>query len=120
MVVIQRHSFFSKGKINPFKKALSSGLLSLINSLGSTEEIEEINGVNCTEFIRSVMYNGNVGETYLETRIHSYVEQPSESKTTRRIPPDLDSCRQHILRSHHQSFIWTLVMTTLFQQLMPI
>ena len=53
------------------------------------------------------MYNGNVGETYLETRIHSYVEQPSESKTTRKIPPDLDSCRQQILRSHHQLFIWT-------------
>ena len=30
-----------------------------------------------------------------------------DSKTTRGIPPDLDSCKQHILRSHHRSFIWT-------------
>ena len=92
---------------DPFKKALSSDLLSLLESLGSNDEISQITIDNCIEFIRSVVYNGKTGETYLKTRIRLYIEQPLDSKTTRRIPPDLDSCKQHVLRSHFRSFIWT-------------
>ena len=56
--------FFYKRRKIPFKKAHSSGLLSLLDTLGSTDEILVETIDDCTEFIRSVIYNGKTGETY--------------------------------------------------------
>ena len=59
------------------------------------------------EFIRTIVFSGTPEETYLDTRLRIYVDQPSASKTTRTIPPDFDSCKQHILRVHHRAYIWS-------------
>ena len=98
--------FFSKGKINPFKRVLQSGSIRLLESLGSTAEIKEDTIKDCMEFIRTVVFNGTPEETFLDTRIRTYVDQPSASNTTRTIPPDFDSCKQHVLRTHHRAYIW--------------
>ena len=58
------------------------------------------------EFIRTVLYKGNSDETYLQTRVRSYDKQSTKSKTTMTIPPDIDSCTQHILQCQLTSFNW--------------
>ena len=98
--------FFSKGKLKPFKRVLQLGSISLLECLGLTENIEEKVINDSMEFIRTVVFNGEPDETYLDTRLNSFQDQPKESKTTRTILPDFDSIKQHILRVHHRSFIW--------------
>ena len=78
-----------------------------LKSPGSDKQISDECLKGCKEFIRRVLYNGNPGESYLETRIQIYVNQPISSKSTLTIPPDEDSCTQLILRSHFQAYIWS-------------
>ena len=98
--------FFRQGKTNPFKKSLETGSLHLIASLGANTVISNQVLEDCKEFIRTVLYNGKVGESYLETRIRIYVDQPIASKSTLTIPPGEDSCTKHILQAHYQAYIW--------------
>ena len=53
------------------------------------------------------MYTGKADEMYVKTRIRLYDQQPVKSKTTLTLPPDIDSCTQHILRCHLRVYIWT-------------
>ena len=60
----------------------------------------------CKDFIRVVLYKNKFDESYLQTRMRLYDNQTNASKTTLSIPPDEDSCCQHILGAHCISFVW--------------
>ena len=98
--------FFRRGKILPFKKAVKSGSLSLLAGLGEDVNISAEDIAACKEFVRTVMYQGEPEDSYLQTRMNLYDDQPPESKTTITIPPDEQSCTQHILRCHYRVYSW--------------
>ena len=62
--------FFRRGKILPFKKALKSGSLSLLAGLGEDVKISTRDIAACKEFIRTVMYQGEPKDSYLQTRMN--------------------------------------------------
>lgn len=99
--------FYRKGKVSPFKKAINNGHLDLLAGLGQELILSRENIDKCKEFIRSVIYQGNPNESYVQTRMNLYDKQSPKNKTTMTIPPDEDSCTQHILRCHHRVYIWT-------------
>ena len=99
--------FYRAGKTTPFRKAVDENKMHLISSLGNDIVISQECIDNCLEFIRTILYNGKEKESYLETRIRLYDRQDKKSKTTMNIPPDIDSCIQHIRRCHLRIFIWT-------------
>ena len=76
----------------------------LLNHLGNEEYPSEITLNNVKEFIRIVLYNGKVTESYTDTRITKY--KSLAIKTSAAIPPDQDSILQVILRAHLQVFKW--------------
>ena len=98
--------FYRLGKTQPFKRAVDTGKINLLAMLGESEKISEECINECKEFIRTVFYKGKAGESYLQTRMILYDNQSNQSKTTMSLPPDEDSCIQHILRSHYIVFIW--------------
>ena len=98
--------FFRVGKKTPFKKAVGSEMLYLNCELGYSEQLSEEGLKNCKEFVRTVLYSGILNETYLETLVRLYQNQPLTSKSTMTIPPDEDSLTQTIYRAHYQAFIW--------------
>ena len=93
--------------------------LDLIRGIGEEKIISAECIENCLEFIRTIMYKGKANETYLQTRVRLYDEQQSKSKTTMTIPPDVDSCTQHILRSHLQVFNWLNCDKSIIHHLNP-
>lgn len=98
--------FYGLGKTQPFKRAIDTGKINLVAMLGESKKISEECINECKEFIRTVFYKGKPGESYLQTRMRLYDNQPNQSKTTMNLPPDEDSCTQHILRAHCIVFIW--------------
>ena len=82
------------------------GNLHLLESLGAEAKISDECLSNCKEFIRTVLYRGNPGEPYLETRVRLYLKQHNASKSTMTIPPDEDSCTQHIFRVNLVMYNW--------------
>ena len=76
----------------------------LLKHLGNEEYPSEITLKNVKEFIRIVLYNGKVAESYTDTRITKY--KSLAIKTSAAIPPDQDSIVQVILRAHLQVFKW--------------
>ena len=76
----------------------------LLNHLGNEEYPSEITLNDVKEFIRIVLYNGKVTESYTDTRITKY--KSLAIKTSAAIPPDQDSIVQVILRAHLQVFKW--------------
>ena len=98
--------FYRIGKVIPFKNAVEKGNLYLLKELGTEKSISPEFVESCKEFIRTVLYKGNSYKTYLQTRVRLYDKQSTKSKTTMTIPPDIDSCTQHILRCHLTAFNW--------------
>ena len=98
--------FYRIGKVIPFKNAVEKGNLYLLKELGTEKSISPEFVESCKEFIRTVLYKGNSYKTYLQTRVRLNDKQSTKSKTTMTIPPDIDSCTQHILRCHLTAFNW--------------
>ena len=109
--MIRRHIFTELEKFIPFKNAIEK------ENLGTGKSISPEFVESCKEFIRTVLYKGNSYETYLQTRVRLYDKQSTKSKTTMTIPPDIDSCTQHILRFHTLLHLTGLIVTkTRFHQ----
>ena len=98
--------FYGHGKIIPYKRAIDMSKFMLLSKLGNEVQISTECMDECKEFVRTVFYNGKAGDSYLQTRIKIYDRQPAKSKSTMSIPPDEDSCEQHILRCHHRAYEW--------------
>ena len=78
----------------------------MLAGLGEDVKISTRDIAACKEFIRTVMYQGEPKDSYLQTRMNLYDEQAPESKTTITIPPDEQSCTQHILCCHYRVYSW--------------
>ena len=85
---------------------MKRGSLNLLAALGKDVNISTEDIAVCKEFIRTVMYQGEPGETDLQTRINPYDELAPELKRTIDIPPDEQSCSQHILRCRYRVYSW--------------
>ena len=89
--------------VAPLKWMLPERSANLICELGYSEQLSEEGLKNCKEFVRTVLHSGNLNETYLETRVRLYQNQPLTSTSTMTIPPDEDS---GYLQGTYQAFIW--------------
>ncbi|XP_065053639.1 uncharacterized protein LOC135682604 [Rhopilema esculentum] len=97
--------FYKTGKVKIIKKLLSSpSNCQILESFGQDQSLESEKIDNVKEFIRTVVYSGKVGESYVETRIQLYKEMKSKSSSS--IPPDPDSVKQAIRRANYQVFHW--------------
>ena len=103
-----------------FKKAVGSEMLYLICELGYSEQLTEEGLKNCKEFVRTVLYSGNLNETYLEIRIRLHHNQPIASRSTMTIPPHEDSLTQAIYRAHYHEFIWNHCFSKVIPEISPL
>ena len=112
--------FFGFGKLIPFKRAVDREKMNLIAKIGEREIISPETMDDCKEFVRTrtVIYNGKPTKTYVETRIRFYDEQPNK-KTTMMLPPDEDSCTQHLLRTHHRLDSFQVLCCSTFGSIHP-
>ena len=55
-------------------------------------------------YTQAVLYDGNIHETYAETRIKKYGNQKIKSPMT--LPPDPDCVTRDIVQAHYQCCYW--------------
>ena len=104
MLVTPRY-FFRAGKVKTFKKILlNQTKLNLIKELSKNDKLSDNHMKSAKEFIQSVVYAGESFENYLNTRVWIY--KSLKRKTSKIIPPDLDSEELVIKRAHLQIFAW--------------
>ena len=97
--------FFRVGKCRAFKKLMKqTSKVQLLNSLGRKKELIDVDLENIKEFIRTVLYSGKIGESYIETRVRLY--ENLKVKSSMPLPPDPLSVIEAIKRSHFQAYIW--------------
>ena len=84
-------------------------MLYLICELGYSEQLSKEGLKNCKEFVRTVLYSGNLNETYLETRVGLYQNQPLASTSPMTIPPDEDFLTLftgHIIKRLYRTIVY--------------
>ena len=59
---------------------------------------------NSVEFVRIFVYGGKKEMDLVDTRVRMYKKQ--SKKKTSSLPPNPNSLRYYILRTHHLAFIW--------------
>ena len=97
--------FFRVGKCRAFKKLMKqTSKVQLLNSLGVKKQLLDSDLENIKEFIRTVLYSGKIGESYIKTRVRLY--ENLKVKSSMPLPPDPLSVIQVVKRSHFQAYIW--------------
>ena len=76
----------------------------MIAYLGCKRVLSEENLANSVEFVRIFVYGGKKEEDLVDTRVRMYKKQ--SKKKTSSLPPNPNSLRYYILRTHHLAFIW--------------
>lgn len=91
------------GKVRPWKKLLKAHAYDLLSTFGHGIPSPESLSL-AKEFLRTIMYDGQRNESYIETRVRMYQKQ--KVKSSESLIPDENSTLQHLKRSWYQCFIW--------------
>ena len=92
------------GKIRVLNKVKKNPpVTSLLTSLGVGSGVPERYD-DIVNFVRTVCYSGNKGESLVETRVRLYQKQ--KVKGSQSLPADPDSMKQAVLRMNHQLYYW--------------
>lgn len=97
--------FFGFGKVTAMKRILNSDNVSYyqtIQQLGSSDELSEQLLLNLELLTIRVIYNDPVSKTLAHARARKW--RQLQQFDTARLPPDMDSFKQHCLRSHLQAY----------------
>lgn len=87
----------------------------MLESFGQDQSLQSEKIDNVKEFIRTVVYSGKVGESYVRTRVRLYKEMKSKSSSS--IPPDPDSVEQAIREQITKSSTGSAVVKLTLRQL---
>eukprot|EP00795_Rhopilema_esculentum_P006387 gene6387-11826_t len=94
---------FRVGKVAPWKKLMKMRLYDLLSTFGC-RFLTDDSLLAAKESFRSIMYNGEIKESYLDTRVRIYQKQ--KLKSSEGIIPDENSAMQHLKRSWLQCYVW--------------
>eukprot|EP00795_Rhopilema_esculentum_P008797 gene8797-14830_t len=94
---------FRVGKVAPWKKLMKMRLYDLLSTFGC-RFLTDDSLLAAKEFFRNIIYNGEIKESYLDTRVRIYQKQKLYSSEG--IIPDENSAMQHLKRSWLQCYVW--------------
>ncbi len=97
--------FYGVGKVKVLKKLNKDDKsLLFLNEIGKAEHLSQKGIADAIRFVQTILYNGKIDESLVQTRIRLY--KGLKTKSSEALPPDPDSLTQAIIRVHLQSYYW--------------